>query len=589
MFFYSRKIILPAIFMFFALLSCDSREEEKKTAEEDEPVIVRVREAVDANTLNPINSSGELSGYLSMKLFQSLLSIDYKSLEVVPLLAENKPLRQLLPSGKVKLSYKIREEAKWDNGKPITADDVAFSLKVIKNPYSSNIGAAAFYESIENIEYEKSSKSFDIIFSEDYILNEIASGDYAILPMHVYDTNAYLQNFTVEQLSDPNSAYSPDEILMLSNFDEEFNSTSFQRDAKFINGSGSYQLKEWLSGQRIHLVKKKNWWADYLDGENTLFENNADEIIHIIIPDNTSALLALKNRELDVMRAIPAKDYIKLKEDSNFLAYFNLYSPDQLSYHYLGLNHKNLLLKDREIREALRASLDAEKIIKLVSKGYASRIVSPLPLSSPQYNDTLKLHEYDLKKARGLLMRLNFKDLDKDGFLEKKIDGELVDLELDYVYHTDNDFRKYIAIILKEDAAKIGLKLNLIPLEWSSYLAKIRNGEFDIFYGARIMPPVPRDHKSAFHSESIGSGGNFIGFSNPEADALIDSIRVELNEGERRHLNWKFQELIMQEMPYIYLFSPQERIAISKKFENAYVSSMRPGYWVPAFTLKANR
>src|SRR5690606_28114737 len=162
--------------------------------------------------------------------------------------------------------------------------------------------SGSFYESIEDIRYEQGSKSFDIIFSEAYILNEIASGDYAILPMHLYDTNAYLKDFTVEQLSNPNSAYSPDEILALSNFDEEFNSIAFQRDKKYISGSGAYELEQWVSGQRIELVKKKNWWADHLDKENTLFENNADKLVYIIIPDNTSALLALKNRELDVMR-----------------------------------------------------------------------------------------------------------------------------------------------------------------------------------------------------------------------------------------------------------------------------------------------
>src|SRR5690606_13051036 len=165
------KSYLPLFLVLFLLLfSCDNQEEGKKEGTVDEQVVVRVREAVDATTLNPITASGELSGYLSMKLFQSLLSIDYKTLEFVPLLAESRPISQLLPSGKVKMSYNIREEARWDNGKSITADDVAFSLKILKNPYSSNVGSGSFYESIEDIRYEQGSKSFDIIFSEAYIL-----------------------------------------------------------------------------------------------------------------------------------------------------------------------------------------------------------------------------------------------------------------------------------------------------------------------------------------------------------------------------------------------------------------------------------
>src|SRR5690606_32714129 len=105
------------------------------------------------------------------------------------------------------------------------------------------------------------------------------------------------------------------------------------------------------------------------------------------------------NRELDVMRAIPAKDFLKLKRDSSFLQDFKLYSPDQSSYHYIGLNQKSPFLKDKELRQAIRTAFDVEKIIKLVSKGYAKRILSPIPLSSTQYNDTLKAYEYNPQKA----------------------------------------------------------------------------------------------------------------------------------------------------------------------------------------------
>src|SRR5690606_24231901 len=113
-------------------ISCSNNQLEQKT--ETGQTIVRVRQSVDATTLNPLNMRSSLDGYLSMKLFQSLLSFDYKNLQITPLLAEKRPEIEYLESGKVKVNYQIRENAKWDNGKDITADDVAFTLKIIKNP-----------------------------------------------------------------------------------------------------------------------------------------------------------------------------------------------------------------------------------------------------------------------------------------------------------------------------------------------------------------------------------------------------------------------------------------------------------------------
>lgn len=575
------------LFLLVGLIYSCGGDDVVEQSDVKEATVVRIRESVDASTLNPISARGELSGYLCMKLFQSLLSIDYKTLEIVPLLAEHRPLIQNLPLGKVKMHYKIREQANWDNGSPITADDVAFSLKILKNPYSSNIGSGSFYEAIEDIQYQSGSKELDIIFSESYILNEIASGDFAILPAHNYDTNHYLSDFTVRELHDPNTAFSPDEILQLSNFDEEFNSADFQRNKNFIHGSGAYELKEWITAQEIILTKKAHWWADGLDSVNTLFENNADKLVYKIISDNSSAILALKNRELDVMRAIPTADFKKLKQDEHFLQYFNLYSPDQSAYQYIGINHNNELLKNKQIRRALRSAIDVDKIINMVSKGYANRIVSPIPLSSAHYNDTLAAFNFNPAKTKEILQSLDWKDSDRNGILDKQINGEMMELEFDYIYNTDSDFRKYIAIILQEDFRKLGIKLHLFPMEWNNYLDRIRNHQFDLYYGARIMSPVPRDHKAAFHTASIAGGGNYVAFSNPTADSLIDQIRTELNNGERILLNWQFQELINEEIPYIFLFAPKERIAISKKYSNVYISSLRPGYWEPAFELKS--
>ena len=548
---------------------------------------MRIREDADATTLNPLNMKSSTDGYLSMKLFQSLLSFDFETLEMIPLLAEQRPHIENLSSGKVKIAYTIREKARWDNGQPITADDVAFTLKVLKNPYSSNISAAAFYELIEDISYNPGSKSFEIIFSRKYILNEISSGDFSILPAHVYDTNAYLQDFSLKKLM--SNDLNPKDIENLKKFNEEFNSVDFRSNKKFISGSGAYQLEQWISGQRIVLRKKDRWWADDLDSVSAIFQNNADLLVYEIIKDRTTAMVALENGKIDLMTSVSPKDFKRWKNSKSMQQRFNFFSPDEISYNYLGLNTSNTLLQDKEIRKAIQMGMDVEKIISAVLEGYAETINGPVPKFFENHNDTLKPSLYSPEKAIEMLHEQGWKDEDKDGILEKNIDGKKELLSFDYLYYTDNDYRKFIALIIQEDLKKIGIQLHLVPLEWGNFLNRLRNQDFDLFFGSKILAPVPRDHKSSFHSASVSSGSNFAAYSNPALDLLIDSARSEMSKSKRKHLDWRIQEIISEEVPYIYLFSGKERIIVSNQFTNLNISPLRPGYWEPGFQLRKEK
>lgn len=568
---------------FTAILS--SCESEGKV-EGNEETIVRIREAIDATSLNPLNIRSGLDGYLSMKLFQSLLAFDYENLGIIPVLAESRPEIVHLKNGKVQLNYKIRNEAKWDNGRPITADDVAFTLKIIKNPYSSNIGAYSFYELIEDIRFEEGSQSFSIIFSEKYILNEITSGDFSIIPSFVYDTNGYLQKFTVHQLSTASENLSTEQIDKLKKFDEEFNSVDFLSNSQFIEGSGAYELEEWTADQKIVLKKKKQWWAESLDSINSMFLNNADLLVYEIIKDNATAMLALQNGKIDVMGSVSSSDFDKWKNNDNLQEQFNIFSPDQIAYHYIGLNTEHPILKNVKIRRALRMAIDIDKIIEAVMKGYAEKINGPVPKFFEHHNDTLKAFEYQPESTVRILKEEGWKDTDNDGILEKTINEVEYEMSFDYLYYTDNDLRKFVALIIQEDYRKLGINLNLIPLEWGTFLDRLKNHDFDLFYGSKILAPVPRDHKPIFHSESISKGSNFVALSDPQLDILIDSARTEMDEKKRKKLNWKIQEMIFEQVPYIYLFSPKERIIISKKFTKLNISPLRPGYWEPGFELK---
>ncbi len=106
-----------------------------------------------------------------------------------------------------------------------------------------------------------------------------------------------------------------------------------------------------------------------------------------------------------------------------------------------------------------------------------------------------------------------------------------------------------------------------------------------MFYGAWIGSPTPDDPKQIWHTESINGGSNYVYFGNAETDKLIENIRSELNEEIRNDLNRKFQVILHDEVPYIFIWSPKEKIAISKRFTNTETFIVRPGFNEAAFKL----
>lgn len=571
--------------VLFSACSSSSESEETLTTNSGKADVV-VHELSDADMLNPYNYSDAGAGYIIQNLFQSLISIDFRSLELVPVLAVSRPEITKTDNGGLLITYEIRPEAVWDNGEPITGHDVEFSLKVIKNPKVNNQRIRPYYEFIEDILIDPDNpKKFTLVASEVYILAEAASGDYSIIPAHTYDPKGLMKDFTIPQLNEQGDALSNDPKII--EFANDFNSEKYMREKDFIEGSGAYQLGEWLTGQRIVLNKKQNWWGDNVTNNSNIYlEANAPSITYQTINDQTTALVALKAGNIDVNRAIKAKDFIDLKKSDKFNENFHAHTPDQLEYNYIGINMRNPILKDRKVRVALAHLVDVPKIIELVQYGLATQIVGPIHYTNKKdYNDQIKPYEFSPEKAKALLAEAGWNDTDGDGVLDKMIDGRKTPFEITYIYNTGNDERKAVGLMLQEEARKVGIKINVQNQEWSVFLDNTKSHRFDIFHGGWISTPVPNDHKQIYHTTSTEGGSNYMFFGNARSDALIDSIRVELDEERRGELNKEFQQILHEEVPMIYMFARKNKLAIHKRFDNADPSVMRPGYWEAGFSV----
>ncbi len=547
---------------------------------------VVVHELSDADMLHPTNYQGASSAYIMNHIFQRLLAIDFRTLELVPELAAARPEIVKTDNGGLEITYEIRPDAVWDDGTPITAKDVEFSIKAIKNPKVDNARVKPYYEFIEDIRfYEDNSKKFTLVCNTVYILAEASSGDYYILPKSIYDPEGLMDEFTIPQLNEAS-----DELKnnpKITKFGEEFNSTKYQREKGYIVGSGAYEFTEWATGQKIVITKKKEWWGQKIAGENIYYETHPDQIIFQTINDQTAAIVALKSEQLDVMRSIKPKDFSELPESDKFAANYNANTPPFMAYNYIGINTRLPKFADKRTRQAFAHLFDVDKLLKVIQYGYGIRVNGPMhPSKERQYNKDIKPFEYDPGRAKELLAEVGWNDSDGDGTLDMLIDGEKTDLAIRFTINAGNDSREATAIFFQEECRKIGIKVDVVPEDWSIYIENQKNHDFEMYYGGWVSTPIPNDHKQIYHTESYNGGSNYTGFGNDYTDALIDSIRVALDEDKRAKFNHEFQQILHDECSYIFLYAPNERIAIHKRFD-AITSAMRPGYWPASFKLSS--
>jgi peptide/nickel transport system substrate-binding protein len=356
-----------------------------------------------------------------------------------------------------------------------------------------------------------------------------------------------------------------------------------------MHGSGAYRLREWVDGQHILLEKKDKWWGSRItDGDNMFFNAYPDSVTYEVISDQTAALTALKAGQLDVMRSINARDFDdKMKGNAKVMQQFNLHEPPMLAYSALGMNMDSPIFSSRKTRQAMAYLTNYDRLIEDVMQDYGSRTVGPVfPTLEKYYNDTLVPYSFHPSTAKQLLTADGWRDADGDGFLEKFVEGKRLDFEFDFIVNKGQQERESVALILQEDLRKAGIKMNIQSLDWSVVVQKLQSHDFDMMYLSVVSDPAPEDYTQMWSTASQRGGYNFVNFGTARTDSLIQAINQTLDAEKRAHLVRQFQDIVHQEVPYIYLWNPINRMAISKHFTNTRVSAVRPGFWVPGFRLK---
>jgi peptide/nickel transport system substrate-binding protein len=204
------KFFLLAPLAILILFSSSCGREEQSSMHKRSSNEVSIRLEAEPDRLNPLLSTISYSRQVFDPLHLYLMSYDPTTLVLVPQLLKETPKIELIKNGVyeggTKYSFEIREEAIWDDGKPITAADYEATLKLIFNPFLPTLGYRTFLENIQSFDIDKMNpKKFTIILNDTYFAGlESLTNVVPVLPKHIFDADNSLDTVSLLKLiSDP--------------------------------------------------------------------------------------------------------------------------------------------------------------------------------------------------------------------------------------------------------------------------------------------------------------------------------------------------------------------------------------------------
>lgn len=576
--YFASTIVLLSLLVFNACTE-DVKQEEIKD------FVIKSRVQAEPDNLNPVLTIKGYSIHVFEKIFPALINYDPKTNALSPELAKSRPIITPITEGPFEggatFEYEIREEAVWDNGQPVTANDYLFTMKAIFNQHVAAPAYRGLLDFIKKIEIDETSPKKFTVTTNRLFRAEAGTGIY-VYPEHVYDPAGLMKTFEFEDLIDEEKYKSLDEgSTKLKEFGEQFNSNKYKREV--VESCGAYKLLEWETGQKIVLERKENWWGDKVKGDFPLLTAAPKQIIYKVIPDNVAAIAALKSGDLDVVGKLPAAAFNEFQA-SELADQFHFAKPKMNAYMYVGLNNRNPKLSDKKVRRAIAHLTDVDEIIKTIQLGLAVPTTSPYPPNASYFDKSLSRITLDVDKAKSLLTEAGWTDSDGNGIVDKNINGKKEELSIAIMCSSNSKIGPQIVALMTENAKKAGVEIKLDAKPARELYAALGKREFDGWTAASGFDLDLYDPHQSWHTENDAPGGpNRVGFGNKETDTLIENIRNAKTESERVASYQKLQAIIYDEQPCIFLYRPLNKVVASKKIKNFHTSLRHPGYFENTF------
>ncbi len=489
------------------------------------------------------------SSVSDLKNFNAVLTTDYTSDQMIsmindglytidatgnlyPLLAKEKPQ---ISSDNLTYTIPLRQGVKWSDGQDLTADDVVFTYQLMYDPQYAKVNSPRRGDLSKYVSSVTAKDKYTVVFTTKTVYAPFAISHmlYAILPKHVL------------------GSLSPDDI-----------NTAPYNSAPTVS-SGAFTFTKWDKGSQVTLTKNPKYYRG---------APHLDSYIFKIGGASTQVLNQLKTGEIDVgfpgIGAIDPSQYDSAKSVDSI----NVYSYARLSFDFIAFQldpakPASKLFGDKTVRQAMVYALDRAAIAHALYFDQATVANTSMPPASWAYNkDNTPAYNFDKAKAQSMLDAAGWKAGSGGGTRQK--DG--VPFKFEMITNAGNKVRENLLVVLQQQWKDVGIDATPKYVDFNKVLvpAITDTRNFDMFMVGFIWNPDP-DQSALWHSRNAVAGGfNGMQYKNPDMDKVLDDAVATLDQGKRKQLYFKMQQILAEDQPAPILTFPNGILGLNKRVQN---------------------
>ena len=480
-----------------------------------------VRLYVDPPTLDPHLTTDATSAQVIVEVFGGLVTID-RNLDVVPDLAES---WDISADGRV-YTFRIRPDAVFHDGKPVTAEDVRWSLERVTDPLTEAPNVDQYLGDIVGVDAKLAGDVLEI------------SGVQVINGRTIEITIDASKSFFLAKMTYPTA-------FVLDRENIEANPKNWFRKP---NGTGPFKMTEYKVGETLILSRHDAYHL----GSAKVAE------VEMILSGGTSMLM-YENDEIDIA-GVGLADLDRLLEPSHNLNAELTRAAPSFSVQYIGLNVNEPPLDDVKVRQALNLAIDKREIATIVLGDQVVPAKGILPPGFPGFSESVSGYEFDPIKAKQLLLESKYgNDLDNLPPITITTPGSFgANVSLD------------MEVVLAMWEKNLGITTEFQQTEFATFLKDLNKRRFQMFDIGWIADyPDPENFLDIlFYSDS---SNNHTNYNNPEVDALLEKARVETDETLRFSIYNEVEQTILDDAPWIPLWYSGERYLLVKPNVHDYL------------------
>jgi peptide/nickel transport system substrate-binding protein len=515
----------------------------------------------EPKTLNPVIATDAISREVIGRLMGDLIEINRSSQQTEPALAKS----WKISSGGRTFTLQLRKGIRFSDGFAFDADDVVFSFGVYMDEAVDSPQRDLLIIDGKPITVTKVDQyTVRFVLPRPYAAAERLFDGLAMLPKHLLEKPYREGHFT--------------------------QAWSLNVRTSEIAGLGPFRLKEYVPGQRIVVERNPFYWK--VDSENQRLPY-LDELVFLFVGTEDAQVMRFEAGETDIISRLSAENYNLLSREKARIALQLADMGPSLEYNFLLFNlndlggkklddvsKKQAWFRDLKFRQAISAAVDRESIVNLVYGARGTALWGNVgPGNKLWINQAIPHPVRSVERSRELLRSAGY----KWNAMGQLLDAGGQPVEFSIITSSSNSQRMKMATLLQDDLAHLGMQVHIVPLEFRALIDRVFQS-FD--YDAAIMAlgggdadPNPEMNVWAYSGTShlwhLGETQPATDWER-ELDQLMQQQMVTLDYARRKKLYDRAQQLIAENLPFIFLGTPNILAGANSRVGNFHPAVLDP-------------